>query len=293
MYIRCGYELAFDLPAPTPMHLMLQVHPSRLDDLLHPDTIHVEPPVPLEEYHDAFGNRCARLVAPAGRLRLWGDTVLLDSGQPDPVRPATEQIPIQDLPTDVLPFLLASRYCEVDLLSDTAWKLFGSVPPGWGRVQAVVDWVHQHVTFGYPFARNTRTAAEVLQERVGVCRDFQHLCVTFCRSLGIPARYVTGYLGDIGVPADPAAMDFSAWFEAYLGGRWYAFDGRHNHPRIGRVLMAVGRDAADVAITTSFGSAPLKRFRVWTDEVKDPVLGPLPQGAWALNMEPEELLAAV
>jgi transglutaminase-like putative cysteine protease len=268
------------------------VHPSRLGDLLHRDSVQAEPWVPVEEYRDPFGNRCTRLLAPAGRLRLWGDTVVLDSGQPDPVRPAAPQVPIQELPTEVLPFLLASRYCEVDLLSDLAWKLFGDAPQGWGRVKAVVDWVNAHVSFDYAHARNTRTAAEVLEERVGVCRDFQHLSVTFCRALGIPARYVTGYLGDIGVPADPAPMDFSAWFEAYLGGRWYAFDGRHNHPRIGRVLMAVGRDAADVAISTSFGSAPLKRFRVWTEEVKDPVLGPIPDGAWALNVEQEQLLAA-
>jgi transglutaminase-like putative cysteine protease len=183
------------------------------------------------------------------------------------VNRAAREVPVEYLPHETLQFLLSSRYCEVDLLSDTASWLFGGLPRGWQRVQAVCDWVHDHVTFGYEYARSTRTAMEVYNERVGVCRDFQHLAVTLCRCLNIPARYVTGYLGDIGVPAAPCPMDFSAWFEVYLEDRWWTFDARHNMPRIGRVLMATGRDAADVAITTSFGSAYLRKFEVVTDEV--------------------------
>jgi transglutaminase-like putative cysteine protease len=206
-------------------------------------------------------------VAPAGRFRLFNSTVLEDSGEPDAINLNARQIAVQDLPTDVLRFLLASRYCEVDRFSDTAMHLFGSTQPGWQRVQAICDWVHQHVTFGYHYARPTKTALDVYSERTGVCRDFQHLAVTFCRCLGIPARYATGYLGDIGVPPAPSPMDFSAWFEVYLEDRWWTFDARHNQPRIGRVLMATGRDAADVAITTSFGAAPMSSFTVITDEV--------------------------
>ena len=267
MFIRCGYELVFDLPAPSPLLLVLQVHPSRVADLLQPDDIRVEPAVPVHSYHDAFGNRCARLLAPAGCLRLGCDTVIRDSGRPDPVCQEVGQTPIEELPAEVLQFLLPSRYCEVDLLSDFAWKQFGDTPPGWARVQAVVEWVHQHVQYGYEFASATKTAKDVLEEGRGVCRDYQHLCVTLCRALGIPARYATGYLGDIGVPPNPTPMDFHAWFDAHLDGRWYAFDGRHGQPRIGRVLMATGRDAADVALSTQFGAGELVRFRVWCEEV--------------------------
>jgi len=272
MQIRCGYEMVFELPGPTPMLLALNVHPCRQADLLHPDPIRTEPEIPVERYVDGFGNPCARIVAPAGRLRLWTDTVARDSGLPDPVVPDAQEVCVADLPTEALQFLLGSRYCEVDSLSDTAWRLFGHTPRGWHRVQAVVEWVHRHVTFGYEFARSTKTAREVLGERCGVCRDFQHLAITFCRALGIPARYATGYLGDIGVDPNPNPMDFSAWFEAYLGGRWYTFDARHNRPRIGRILMATGRDATDVALTTSFGSATLTSFRVWTGLLGDPRL---------------------
>ena len=201
-------------------------------------------------------------------IRLFNSTLIADSGLPDPVNPDARETPLDQLPEQALGYLLASRYCEVDLLSNTACSLFGHLPRGWQRVRAVCDWVHSNVTFGYQYARNTRTALEVLNERVGVCRDFQHLAVTFCRCLNIPARYATGYLGDIGVPPVPDPMDFSAWFEAYLEGRWWTFDARHNHPRIGRVLMATGRDAADVAITTSFGTSWLQKFEVVTDEVQ-------------------------
>jgi transglutaminase-like putative cysteine protease len=272
MLIRVGYELRFNLPEPVPMLLLLHVHPSRAHTLLRPDRVRTEPAVPVEEFLDPFGNRCGRIVAPAVPLRLWNDTVVEDSGAPDPVCPEAEQHPVGDLPPDVLPYLLASRYCEVDRLSETAWQLFGKTPAGWARVQAVCDWVHANVAFGYPYARPTKTAHDVFTERQGVCRDFMHLAITFCRCLNIPARYATGYLGDIGVPPAPFPMDFSAWFEVYLGHRWHTFDARHNVPRIGRVLMAHGRDAVDAALTTSFGVAPLEKFTVWTEEVTDPAL---------------------
>jgi transglutaminase-like putative cysteine protease len=267
MLIRLGYELVFNLPEPVPMLLLLYVHPSRAASLRQPDRVRTEPAVPVHEFTDWFGNRCARVVAPAGRFRLWNETAVEDSGEPDPVCPDAEQHAVADLPTEALQFLLASRYCEVDRLSEVAWQLFGGTPPGWPRVQAVCDWVHNHVTFGYQHARPTKTAFDVYTERRGVCRDFMHLAITFCRCLNIPARYATGYLGDIGVPPAPFPMDFSAWFEVFLGGRWWTFDARHNVPRIGRVLMARGRDAVDVALTTSFGAAPLERFTVQTDEV--------------------------
>lgn len=266
MLIRVGYDLVFNLPEPVPMLLLLYVHPSRSGSLRQPDRVRTEPEVPVEEFTDPFGNRCGRVVAPAGRFRLWNDTLVEDGGAPDPVSPGAGQQPVGDLPPGVLPYLLASRYCEVDRLSETAWQLFGQTPPGWARVQAVCDWVHDHVTFGYPYARPTKTAYDVFTERQGVCRDFMHLAITFCRCLNVPARYATGYLGDIGVPPAPFPMDFSAWFEVYLGGRWHTFDARHNMPRIGRVLMARGRDAVDTALTTSFGAAPLEQFTVWTEE---------------------------
>jgi transglutaminase-like putative cysteine protease len=270
MLIRLGYDLVFNLPADCPMLLLLHVHPSRGATLCQPDRVRLEPGLPLEEFTDPFGNRATRLLAPAGRLRLWNDTLIEDSGRPDERRPEAEQWPVQDLPAEVLPFLLASRYCEVDCLADVAWQRFGEAPPGWARVQAVCDFVHSHLRFDYQQARPTRTALEAYQERVGVCRDFTHLAVALCRCLNIPARYATGYLGDIGVPAAPFPMDFSAWFEVFLGGKWYTFDARHNRPRIGRVLMARGRDAVDVALTTSFGVAHLERFTVFTDEVPSP-----------------------
>ncbi len=273
MRIRLGYDIVFQFPAPTPMLALLFVHPSRAGDLLRPDRLRVEPEVPVQEFRDSFGNCCARLVAPAGRLRLWNDTLVQDSGRPDPVCPDAAQHAVEDLPPETLPYLLASRYCEVDLLSDKAWELFGQTPPGWARVQAVCDWVHGHVEFGYAHARPTKTACETFQERRGVCRDFTHLAVTLCRCLNIPARYVTGYLGDIGIPPAPFPMDFSAWFEVFLGGRWHTFDGRHNVPRIGRVLMATGRDAVDVALTTSFGPSQLEQFNVISEEVADTTPG--------------------
>jgi transglutaminase-like putative cysteine protease len=271
MLIRLGYDIELELMSPRTVIAMLFVHPSRAADLLEPDSIQTSPEVLMEEYSDSFGNRCARLVAPAGILRLSNSTLISDSGDPDPIAWQAPMIPVERLPAETLQFLLASRYCEVDRLSVLAWSLFADTEPGWPRVQAICDWVHDQVTFGYHFACPTKTALDVSTDRQGVCRDFQHLAISLCRAMHIPARYATGYLGDIGVPADPNPMDFSAWFQAYLGdeagGRWWTFDARHNRPRVGRVLMATGRDAADVAITTSFGITGLQKFSVVTEEV--------------------------
>lgn len=272
MLIRLGYDIEFDLPQDVPFVGMVNVHPSRANDLLEPDDLIVSPDVQLSSYIDSFGNRCTRFHAEKGAIRLYNSTLIADSGLPDAINTRAREVPVGYLPEETLIHLLGSRYCEVDLLSNTAAQLFGGLPRGWERVQAVCDWVHNHITFGYSYARSTRTALEVYNERVGVCRDFQHLAVTFCRCLNIPARYATGYLGDIGVPQVPDPMDFSAWFEVFLEDRWWTFDARHNKPRIGRVLMATGRDAADVAITTSFGAAYLRKFEVVTEEAKAPVL---------------------
>jgi transglutaminase-like putative cysteine protease len=269
MRIRVGFEFTYEFVAPTPMVLMLNVHPSRATDLIKPDQLRTTPTLPMTRYVDAFGNICTRLTAPKGRLDLSTDAVVADSGLPDVVEPAARQHEVAELPHETLVFLLGSRYCETERLMNEAWSLFGKTPAGWQRVQAICDFVQSHVRFGYQHARATRTAAEVAIERRGVCRDFAHLAVTLCRCMNIPARYCTGYLGDIGVPPEPDPMDFSAWFEVYLGGRWYTFDARHNTPRIGRIVMARGRDAADVAISTTFGPNTLKRFFVRTDEVVD------------------------
>ena len=267
MLIRIGYEIAFDVPAPAPMVLVLDTRPEWDAKMRRPGQLHVEPEVPIERYTDSFGNRCARLIAPAGRVTFWDDAVVEDSGEPDEQAPDAIQHRVEDLPSEVLTYLLASRYCEVDQLSDVAWSLFGQAPEGWGRVQAICTWVHNHVEFGYQYARPTKTAWDVYKEKQGVCRDFTHLALTFCRCMNIPARYATGYLGDIGVPLSDSPMDFSGWFEVYLGGRWYTFDARHNRPRIGRIVMARGRDATDCAISTNFGYAHLARFDVHTDEI--------------------------
>jgi len=266
--IRLGYELVYECAQATPMILMLHVHYTRTADLLTPDNMSTAPWLPLSMYRDGFGNWCTRLVAPPGITRISADATIMDRGEPEPVAPEAEQHPVEHLPEEALVYLLGSRYCDTDNLLAIAWSLFGSSRPGWARVQAVCDFVHRHLQFGYEFARSTRTASEAFQERRGVCRDFAHLAVTFCRCLNIPARYCTGYLGDIGVPPVDAPMDFSAWFEVYVGGHWYAVDARHNVPRIGRVLIARGRDAADVAISTTFGQCRLRSFRVWTDELK-------------------------
>ena len=267
MKIHVGFDLIYECKQPTPMIFILNVHPSRAADLVTPDRLRVAPARAVTTYVDSFGNKCARLLAPAGELRVAADAIVSDTGKPDLVDPSAEEHAIADLPHDALIYLLGSRYCETDRLMEKAWALFGTTPRGWARVQAICDFVHSHVEFGYEHARVTRGAVEALTDRRGVCRDFAHLAVTFCRCMNIPARYCTGYLGDIGVPEDPTPMDFSAWFEVYLGGRWHTFDARHNVPRIGRILIARGRDAADVAISTTFGPNILKRFAVRTDEV--------------------------
>jgi transglutaminase-like putative cysteine protease len=266
--IRAGYDIAFQCFQDTPMTLMLSIEPARVSDLLSEHRIQFTPGVSSRDYVDMFGNTCTRIVAPAGLIEMRNDFLIRDSGLPDEVLPGAKQLEVDDLPDDVLVYLLGSRYCDTQKLTPLAWSLFGGVTPGWQRVQAICDYAHDRICFGYEHARCDRTASEGHEERVGVCRDFAHLAVTLCRCMNIPARYCTGYLGDIGVPIDPAPMDFSAWFEVYLDGRWFTFDARHNHPRIGRIVMARGRDAADVAISTAFGTAQLLRFSVTTDEVK-------------------------
>lgn len=266
MHIRAGYEIIYDCAGPTPMLLVLSVHSSREADLLSPDRIVFDPPVEASSYRDMFGNTCHRILAPQGRLTISNEFLVEDTGKADEQAPEAEQVAVELLPPEVLVYLLGSRYCETDRLSDTAWSLFGHVQDGWARVQAICDYVNDRVTFGYEYARPTKTAWDAYMERQGVCRDFAHLAVTFCRCMNIPARYCTGYLGDIGVPPSNAPMDFSGWFDAFLGGRWYTFDARHDMPRIGRILMARGRDATDVAIATTFGVCTLAGFKVVTEE---------------------------
>jgi transglutaminase-like putative cysteine protease len=266
--IRLGYELIYDCPQPTPMILVLNIHYTRASDLEIPDHIVTDPSIPIAAYRDSFGNWCSRIVAPKGQIRITSTAVVKDSGNPEVAATSAQQHPIEELPEEALVFLLASRYCDTEKFLQIAWNIFGQTPTGWGRVQAICDFVHNHISFGYEHANATRTAWETFNERRGVCRDFAHLAIAFCRCLNIPARYCTGYLGDIGIPPPYGPMDFSAWFEAYLGGRWYTFDPRNNAPRIGRVLMARGRDAVDVAISTTFGVNTLVSFKVWTDEVQ-------------------------
>ena len=267
MKIKVGYELIYDSPQPTPMILVLNIHYTRASDLLVPDHVTTDSSIPIAIYRDSFGNWCSRIVAPQGQIRITSSAVVRDSGEPDVVARWAQQHALQDLPEEALVFLLASRYCDTEKFLPIAWRLFGNTPPGWDRVHAICDFVHNHISFGYEHASSTRTAWETFNERRGVCRDFAHLAISLCRCMNIPARYCTGYLGDIGVPPPYGPMDFSAWFEAYLGGCWYTFDPRNHIPRIGRVLMARGRDAIDVAITTTFGANTLVGFKVWTDEV--------------------------
>ncbi|MBV5262499.1 transglutaminase-like domain-containing protein [Pinisolibacter aquiterrae] len=267
MLIRYGWEMTFLCPAPTPMVCQLDIHPSLAVAVRTEMPFTSDPPVRSSLYADLFGNRSRRFVAPAGRLRIAAGGVIENDGRPDEVAPYAQEVPVADLPDDCMMYLVGSRYCETDRLSQIAWDRFGGVAPGWNRVQAICDFVHGHITFGYHFARSTRTAFEAYHERVGVCRDYAHLAITLCRCMNIPARYVNGHLGDIGVPPSPEPMDFSAWFEVWLSGRWYTFDARSNRPRIGRLLIARGRDAADVPLVNSFGPHVLESFRVWSDEV--------------------------
>jgi transglutaminase-like putative cysteine protease len=268
MRIRIGYELIFSVPAPTEMLLSLFVRPERVGNLEQPEYLAVQPAVPVTKFMDVYGNMVGRIAAPAGQIKLFYDNVCRDNGDLESWAYGMPQHPISELPANVMPFLLASRYCEVDRMTEIAWGLFGQTMPGWPRAQAICDWVHANVKFGYEFARPTKTAYDTYIERTGVCRDLNHLAVTLLRAMNIPARYSTGYLGDIGVPICPIPMDFSACLEVYLGGCWWVMDARHNVRRIGRIMMAHGRDAADVALTTSFGMSTLEKFKVWTDELK-------------------------
>ena len=270
MHIKIGFDIQLAVTSPMALIYLLHVHPSRRDDLVQPETVYVEPYLPVDEYLDGFGNYCGRVNALAGvnQVRFYSESVIYDSGLPDEVNCNAFQHDPTALPPATLQFLLPSRYCEVDSeLLQFAWNQFGHTPMGWARVQAICDYVHQHIRFDYNAARSTRTAVDGWHEGTGVCRDYTHLAVTLCRCMNIPARYCTGYLGDIGIPPVPYPMDFSAWFEVFLGDRWYTFDARHNTPRIGRVLMARGRDAGDVPITMAFGQSALQRFQVTTYEV--------------------------
>jgi transglutaminase-like putative cysteine protease len=266
MQIRYGFRLSFDVPQPTAVLARLDIHPDRRADILSetPLLFNGGPvPAPITDVH---GNLCRRLIAPPGRSELEISGVIGDPGTHEAQMSAEPIVPVAQLPDDALLYLLASRYCEADSLGNLAWQLFGHLPSDATRVRAVVDHVHNSITFGYQFARPTRTAQEALNERVGVCRDFAHATIALCRALNIPARYINGFLGDIGVPRDPAAMDFSAWVEVLVGGRWFTVDARHNSPRIGRIVVARGRDAADVPLIHSFGPHILQDFTVVTEE---------------------------
>ena len=269
MQLQVGYELIYDCPQPTPMLLMVNIHHTRAGDIVVPDCLTTTPSVPLAFYRDAFGNWCTRIVAPPGQTRMTASAIVNDPGVPEPLALSDREHAVQDLPEECLQFLLGSRYCETDRLSDVAWSLFGASPRGARRVQAICDYVHQHIAFNYASARSTRTAWEALTEKTGVCRDYAHLAVAFCRCMNIPARYCTGYLGDVGMPPPYGPMDFAAWFEAYVDGHWHTFDARNNVPRIGRILIARGRDATDVAISNAFGFNTLVGFKVWVDEVSE------------------------
>jgi len=270
MLISFGFDISLRVAVDTTILYYLKVHPSHDSGQLCPEDFHIEPKTESEEFLDSFGNRCGRIHVPAGVVRFTDSGLYRDSGELDPYEPQTVQHEVYELPRETLQFLLPSRYCEADSeLAGFAWDTFSKVPMGWGRVQEIVDFVHNHIQFDYLKARATRTAVDGYRERVGVCRDFTHLAITLCRCMNIPARYVTGYLGDIGIPPVPLPMDFSAWMEVYLGGKWYTFDPRHNERRIGRIVIARGRDASDVAITTVFGNHTLEKFHVFTDEVFD------------------------
>jgi len=268
MLIRAGYDIRFETDQATPMLATLSIHPSRNRDLRTVQRMTTSPAVPLYDYIDGFGNVCTRLTIPQGGIDLQCEFLIEDPFTNDVVAPYAKAVPVADLPDEVMVYLLGSRYCETDRLSETAWSLFSRYKPGWEQVQAIVAYVHNHIEFGYHYARPTKTAFDAWQERQGVCRDFAHLAVALCRCMNIPARYCTGYLGDMDLPAVVGEMDFSAWFDAYLDGRWYTFDARHNRPRAGRILMARGRDAADAALTTTFGPVTLSRFVITTVEVQ-------------------------
>jgi transglutaminase-like putative cysteine protease len=267
MRIRCGFEITFDCPAEAPMLLMLNVHPERRGDLETPDVLRVDPDLYIHQYLDGWGNICSRVLLPPGHTTFSADFVIRDSGLPEPRFPGAKMAAVQDLPDEVIVYLLGSRYCETDRMSDLAWSLFGDTEPGWPRIQAILAYSHKRIAFDYQKARPTKTAWDAHEENAGVCRDYAHLAITLCRCMNIPARYCTGYLGDIPVPLADGPMDFSAWFEVWLDGGWRAMDARHNVPRVGRIVMAHGRDATDAAISTSFGPAQLVGFKVVTEEI--------------------------
>lgn len=269
MLIRYGYRITIDSAAPLPLIAQMSARPERKLDLRGPEVFSTDPAVPYSTYLDTFGNYCIRLTAPGGRFSMGSDAIIADSGLPDPVGHGARQMAIEELPDDVLGYLMASRYCDTDLLIQAAWDLFGSAPEGWDRVQAICDWVNNHITFNYLDADSTRTAHDAFQQGKGVCRDFAHLAISFCRAMNIPARYINGHLGDIGVPTPADPMDFAAWMQVYLSGRWWTFDPRNNVARIGRIVIGHGRDAADVALISSFGQHRLEEFTVWTDEVDE------------------------
>jgi transglutaminase-like putative cysteine protease len=269
MRIKVGYELVYQCPQPTPMILMLTLHYKHAGDIIVPDRLRVEPEIPIETYRDGFGNWCSRIVALPGRTKLSTEALVACNGEPDKIEPSARELPVGQLPAETLVYLLGSRYCETDRLSQIAWDMFGKTLSGWRRVQTICDFVHEHITFDYEKAYPSKSAMDAFEERAGVCRDFTHLAITFCRCMNIPARYCTGFLGDIRVPPPYGPMDFAAWMEVYLDGKWYTFDPRNNTPRIGRILIARGRDAADVPISNTFGPNWLESFKVWADEVAD------------------------
>jgi transglutaminase-like putative cysteine protease len=268
MRLKLGTELSYTFDVPTPMIVMLNVHPDDAQSLEYPDTLATNPIVNVTQYRDGFGNLCCRLIAPPGPFTLTTQTVIWDDGLPDPVDRSAVQHAVEDLPDEVLSFLLPSRYCESDKLADEAWRLFGNMAPGWDRVQAICDHVNRSIKFDYQQASPFRSAADVHAGGIGVCRDFAHLAIAFCRALNIPTRYCFGYISDVGEPPPYPAMDLAAWMEVYLGGRWHTFDPRNNKRRIGRVLIARGRDAADVPLTHTFGRNVLTGFRVTTEELQ-------------------------
>jgi transglutaminase-like putative cysteine protease len=225
------------------------------------------PDFSMQAYSDIYGNLCQRFVLPTGENVIRYDATVAVVDEYDEIGLGAEQLPVEDLPSDVLLYTLPSRFCLSDVLSNAAWQLFGHTQPGWARVQAICDWVHDNIRFQYGTSTPLTTAVDVYEQHVGVCRDFAHLAVTFCRALNIPTRYVFGYLPDIGVPPPDDPMDFCAWMEVYLGGRWWTFDPRNNAPRTGRVLIGRGRDALDVAMVTMYGGPLLQQMVVWADEV--------------------------
>ncbi|MBP7001176.1 transglutaminase family protein [Amaricoccus sp.] len=276
MLIRAGFEIAIHVDAPTPTLCALSPHPEGLAPVSGTGAVETDPQVPVATYRDNFGNRISRLVLPAGGATLTSDFVVAHDGSADPVAPDAREATVDQLPDATLRFLMPSRFCESDLLGAEAWSLFGGVEPGWARVQAICDFVHDHISFGYGYGSPTKTAADAMREGRGVCRDFAHLSIALCRAMNIPARYASGYLGDIGIPPNPDPMDFCAWFEVWLGGRWHTFDARYNTPRIGRILMVRGRDAADTAMIASFGQHRIAGFKVWCDEVAGAIERPGP-----------------